>query len=817
LRHTYLTRLAREGAITVVFTYLLLVGGTLNGLALFEVITVSLVFLAVIGLSWLGEAWRQGRQLQLPRAARAYGIFLVAYGVSAAFSLDPRRSASALALTTLYALAWALVADLIAEGWPADMFVRVVMILGTILVGMALWQSIDHQLGWLKVRSSDQAWLAPRILRPHPFLTNTNMVAAFVNLLWPIGLVKLLSTKVTAKRAVLGIWTLLAWVALLLTSSRGGWVGATLALPVTTALWWLVNRTNTRAGLRAAESSHRARPKRWLPAVLALVVGVILAATYVLDRTSHTAGLESRRRFWVAAWRAFNSHPVLGLGPDTYVSAYLRHMSVPPGGLFVRAHSQVAHILAENGLLGLISGGALVTAMVRDGYARWRRSDATAQRMLAGVVGGLVATAGHGVFDTPQAIPMNSIVIATWAAILTSDPRRPPKRTQRLVDARALLSLLLICLTMFGVWSQYAYRPYLSGIDSAHEDRHGRAAEDLEKAAARDPHHAVYSLASAYVHGVLANHGDRSAATKSIARYERAIAKEPGYALHYANLASLHRQQGNTPAALDTMERAVDAAPQAAALWLNLGLYLEEAENLAGAKQAYHQVLELRKSWADAYYWRANEFRRAVLREERNVALPAESETPVRRAEEAMALSNYERALRLYDQALVDNPRWTAGHLGRARSLVALGRHKEASQAAGLASFGSGSDSTTGARITWTLAQIAHGQGDLGEASVLGEKALDVYRTASIFGPGESSTALYSWAVFYRLGPPQMGLPQLVTIRFPDEQVEWMVALGGWYEEKNDFDAARRVYEEALQAAPDTEMARQRLSTLRER
>jgi predicted TPR repeat methyltransferase len=52
------------------------------------------------------------------------------------------------------------------------------------------------------------------------------------------------------------------------------------------------------------------------------------------------------------------------------------------------------------------------------------------------------------------------------------------------------------------------------------------------------------------------------------------------------------------------------------------------------------------------------------------------------------------------------------------------------------------------------------------------------------------------------------------TIRFTDQQVSWLETMGNWYEQAGDLDAARRLYRVALNAAPDTIIAAERLTAI---
>ena len=55
-----------------------------------------------------------------------------------------------------------------------------------------------------------------------------------------------------------------------------------------------------------------------------------------------------------------------------------------------------------------------------------------------------------------------------------------------------------------------------------------------------------------------------------------------------------------------------------------------------------------------------------------------------------------------------------------------------------------------------------------------------------------------------------------MAIRFPDRQVAWLETVGRWYEEAGDLGTARRLYREALEAAPDAAFAAERLAAIGE-
>ena len=804
--------LIQLAAITVVFAYLLMAGGRLNGLVLYRAVSLSLGLLALVGAVWLGQAWYGGRAVALSSVRLALVGFLAMYGVTAALSIDSRRSLNALVLNGLYGLIFVLASDLIRRGWSAELFTRVMTITATIVIGLALWQTVRYELNWLSL-VEDAPLLPPTLVRPRLLLTHANLVAAFLNLLWPIVLVKAMSSKSWPGRVAAAGWLGLAGLTILLTSSRGGWLGSAAALFVTPTLWWFGAKERSQQGRHWVERLSKRMPIIGAT-ILALLALVGVAAAWLFKKSAaRGSGLSARLHFWRAAWKAFVLRPVTGLGPDGYVTAYLRQLSTPPRPLYDHAHSVVMNVLAESGVLGILGGAALLLALSWAGWRRWREADASQRCLLAGIVGALTATAVHSLFDVPMALPLNGMVMAVLAAILATGSE-PGYEARRPVLSRLIPTVMVLALLAAGVWSQWAYRPFHQGIVMGTIGDWEAAAPKLEMAEARDPGHTFYDLTSGYAHGVLAHQGDAGALSTAVRRYEEGITREPGYGLNHANLAALYWQQGRKEAALEAAARAVEAAPQGATFWLNLGFYQEEMGNRPGARDAYSQTLDLESSWATAYYWRATPFRRSVVEAWRAGRASEEPQGTRGAAHMALSTGRHQEALELFDQALAEDAQWVGGYLGRAQVLLGLGRLEAAAREARKASFLGRLEPAARLRADWLLATVAHRQGDLDSALAQAERALDGFRHQSIAGPGTYGSSIYGWAVFHRLALPCDVLPQVVTIHFTEREIGWLVTLGSWYEEADDREAARRVYEEALEAAPDCTAARARLAAL---
>jgi tetratricopeptide (TPR) repeat protein/O-antigen ligase len=773
--------LIQEAALIPLLGYTLLIGATLNGLAMYAVIRISLILLGVIGGLWLGWcSYRRKPFLPSPLQGPLLGL-LAAYGVTTLTSIDPRRSLNALWLMGLYVLTFALVSDLLAHGWPAELFVKSLLIVGSILLAYGILQLVLWERQWLEVSGGTQI-VPSNIVRLNPFLTNANMVAVFVNLLLPLALVGLLTSRSTFVRVAIGCYLACAGTVVVFTLSRAGWLGSIASLGLTVLLW-----------LKASGWQPHLPRWRWsvgrvalLLVVFTMLGTIVVVVVWVVQYRAHAPILQSRQPYWLAAWHAFADSPLVGSGPDTYATSYMKDNSVPPEDLYVRAHSAILHLATETGLIGLAAGVWVIAALIRATFRRWQMVASTSERFwLSGLIGSLAGCAVHSLLDTPLAVPSIALTLALLLALLVTPTRRPAPDVKPHPWWNVGLAVLWLSLMASGIWMQYAYAPFLDGTALANMGDYQRAAPLLDEAVRRDPSHALYNLQAGFVYGYLAasdNESGQSTDNESmldtaIMYYETGVAHEPAYSLNHANLASLYWARGDSDRAVAEMMRATQLAPREATYPLNLGIFYEQSGREQEAMAAYSTTLSLRPTWANAYFWRSTPLRREIHAQWQ--ATRPVSESPSARAAELIELLRYAEAERELETALFVGG-WGQGAL-QARFL---------------------------------LGELAYRTGDVQAAIAHTEEALKGIRYQSIFGPGTYGTSLYGWAIFYRMGLVADMLPQLATITYTDEIVDHLIELGGWYEQVGDVTSAKCIYREVLAAAPDAVSARQRLSVL---
>jgi len=186
------------------------------------------------------------------------------------------------------------------------------------------------------------------VIRPFATLGHANFLGAFLVLVLP-----LVAWRVASGRR--------PWVALLpvlplailalLTLSRGAWLGL-----ATVGIFFAFSR---RRGFV-------------VPAVCVLVL-LALAAIFFPGIAVRVRGfLDSAGRFeiWSTAWTIFGQYPLAGCGPDAFHLVYGRfggidYWKIGWGETPARAHQEILHVLATQGLIGLtaLTAGFVALAM----------------------------------------------------------------------------------------------------------------------------------------------------------------------------------------------------------------------------------------------------------------------------------------------------------------------------------------------------------------------------------------------------------------------------------------------------------------------
>lgn len=214
---------------------------------------------------------------------------------------------------------------------------------------------------------------------------------------------------------------LLAAANLVLSFSRGAWIGAVLGAVLLVVLIPASGRRHLRgaAGLLAV-----AVPLTWIlaPQVPSLVYERIVS---IADPQSNPD--DQRPLIYQEAYRQILQRPVLGQGPGNFQTASRMAEARGAGVDALHTHSMVLQAAAETGLLSLAVLGALVLSL---GWRVWRAlpelpgTDAT---VMIGLACAAVAVLGQGLFDYTLTNPILSYLMWTVVgSLLAASDRGEP-------------------------------------------------------------------------------------------------------------------------------------------------------------------------------------------------------------------------------------------------------------------------------------------------------------------------------------------------------------------------------------------------------
>jgi len=329
------------------------------------------------------------------------GLYWSIAVVATALSPVKREAFVGLQKLTLYLLFFALLARLLRSpklrSW----------ILSTFLL-TALYVSVYGLQQWFSGTAALATWVDPesplsKTTRVYSYLGNPNLLAGYLVPALVFSIVAFFSWRSWMCKALAVVMTAVNGACLILTFSRGGWIGMVVSLLVLALLlahWFSIYL-----------------PRFWrvwaLPIVLGTAVGVVLLAIVVIEPlrtrvTSIFAGRgDSSNNFRINVWTAvldmIRDRPILGIGPGNtaFNKIYPRYMRARFSAL--SAYSIVLEVAVETGIIGLTCFLWLLFVTVSQGWKALNRLRAVSNRegfWLMGAIASLAGMFAHGMFDT---------------------------------------------------------------------------------------------------------------------------------------------------------------------------------------------------------------------------------------------------------------------------------------------------------------------------------------------------------------------------------------------------------------------------------
>ena len=282
-------------------------------------------------------------------------------------------------------------------------------------------------------------------VRAYGTIGQPNSFAGYMNMAWPLAVAIfgfwILDFRLSMKSKIqnrvprrgeskilliLGSWflALLLLAALAASLSRGAWVGAAcgvagmaLALGPRARRWAL-------AALGLGALALALGGAGLLPDVLADRLASITRYLAFFDAgavaiTPQNFALVERMAQMQAGWGMFLAHPLTGVGPGNYTSAYPTFAVGTWYASRGHAHNYYINMLAETGVIGALAYLALLTGVIRQAIATLRAENGIVWRSAAiGCCGIMAAVVGHDLFENLHVLSMGIQLAAVWGLLV---------------------------------------------------------------------------------------------------------------------------------------------------------------------------------------------------------------------------------------------------------------------------------------------------------------------------------------------------------------------------------------------------------------
>jgi O-antigen ligase len=552
--------------------YMLLLGATFTGVVVASLQALNIVMLSVGIITWV-VARLQGRWPWYPTALDGV-IWLWVAAITVAAVANPdmlRRSQPAIWCFAGLMVAWFGLNDSLSNRLITRRQIGTVLLA---VVGISILWAFQELLDPDGVRDGLFGLARVSGLTGNPNLLSALLVPAigiaFGRVWASAGLGRMLSL----------VYALIACVILVLSYSRGGWVGGAAAIGILMLAFAVDQGWGTPSGLRAAWG----RWKSWQRAaavaiVVAVVVGGLGMSLYLLDTLDNPGRTAALRTYlWEAAWDGFTEKPLTGNGMFSTPRIILDRSSVPPLSAQPHAHNFPLQVLSELGILGGTAMIASVIVALRAGVMAWRSAPTSRERHL--IAGGWAASIGFGVhnlFDLAAWTPYVSLAGLIALMIMTAPPVPVAYPVRKGRAGIALAVGVGIVVVIGGYYSL----PHFFRNETLIETGKQRgqwltAAEGFDDLIAVDPRQPVYHWNQAMLYAMAAQETqDAALAQRALESFNEAAVLGMDSAVLNFNRAALSVQTGDRALAAFYLLEAARYAPDSLNLLVNAALSAE--------------------------------------------------------------------------------------------------------------------------------------------------------------------------------------------------------------------------------------------------
>ncbi|AFY53351.1 putative bicarbonate transporter, IctB family [Rivularia sp. PCC 7116] len=320
-----------------------------------------------------------------------------------ATSLSPVKKAAFAGWTklTLYLLLFALCARLLKSS-------RIRSWLITVFLHVSLIVSVNGLRQWFFGAKALATWVDPesslsKTTRIYSYLGNPNLLAGYILPAVILSFIAIFAWRSRFTKALALTMFIVNSACLVLTFSRGGWIGLVVSLLVLLVLlvyWWSIDmapfwRTWSLPILLGSLAIVSALAILFVPPVRDRVLSIFAGRG---DSSNNF-----RINVWMAAIEMIKDRPVIGIGPGNSAFNKIYPLYQRPNFTALSAYSVFLEVAVETGLIGFFCFIWLLVVTFNSGLVQLRRL--RLQRNVEGLwlVAGIAVLAGmlgHGLVDT---------------------------------------------------------------------------------------------------------------------------------------------------------------------------------------------------------------------------------------------------------------------------------------------------------------------------------------------------------------------------------------------------------------------------------
>lgn len=381
--------------------------GSVQGWA---VTTIHIITLVALTAFLLQKCWnRDWKWIDTP-LDKPIIVLLILCLVSSAFSMHYRTSLWAMILLVNYIVIFYLTIYTINTRTHLRRLIY-------LIIGIAVFLSIFGLFKRFGVNPFPW-WEYSELKYPLDFLSatygNHNHLAGYLEMAIPLILGLLLTGYRSGKLLLMVFLTFIMLTAMILSLSRGGWIGAFTGL-IFMAICLLTSRYFKRKGFLIA-----------IVGVSLATVLIFLASTPVVERVrtvmekGEETSLKSRLVIWGGTVKVIEDYPLHGTGPGTFSTIFTQYQ--PPGftNRFFMAHNDYLQFTSEVGLLLIPIIIWMIIALYRKGFKKLKNPSRLIRGTTLGAMSGVTAILIHSIVDFNLHIPANALLFTVLAAIVVA-------------------------------------------------------------------------------------------------------------------------------------------------------------------------------------------------------------------------------------------------------------------------------------------------------------------------------------------------------------------------------------------------------------